>query len=70
MSEIGKRAHRDPTVRQRNAQETHITRRRKSIERVQGLTPTEAYMKGYHNGYKRAHAAWKVWAEKQVRSAC
>jgi hypothetical protein len=70
MSQLGKRPHRDPTVRQRNAQESHIARRRKSLERVLGLTPAEAYLKGYQNGYKRAHAAWKVWAEKQVRTAC
>jgi hypothetical protein len=67
MARLGKLAHAKTGRRQQLVRYPQVALRKRSLERAQGMTPAGAYMKGYHNGYKRAYSAWKAWAEQEVR---
>jgi hypothetical protein len=67
MARMGKLAHAKTGRRQQLVRYPQVALRKRSLERARGLRPAEAYMKGYHNGYKRAYSAWKAWAEQEVR---
>jgi hypothetical protein len=44
----------------------HVCRSRAA---VQGMTPVQAYVRGYRTGYNRAMKFWKRWAEQVTRTA-
>lgn len=41
--------------------------RKAAQERAKGLTPEQAYAKGYQVGYNNAYHRWKLWAEGRRR---
>lgn len=63
----------DPIVRHlraKKAAEASVrAKRQQALERAAGLTPAEAYTRGYQMGYRRAYVYWHRWAWRAIQKA-
>lgn len=63
----------DPAVRHARAQKAgqaaKHAHRQAALARAAGMTPAEAYVKGYVTGYNRAYHAWRTRMNAVLRKA-